>query len=82
MVTKAPARLGDELTVREWEIALLVAKDWTDARIARHLFVSAVTVGTDIRNLKVKIGAADRAAVVRWVIERSAAATARTEGAR
>lgn len=76
MVTKAPARPGDELTVREWQIALLVAKDWTDARIARHLFVSAVTVGTDIRNLKVKIGAPDRAAVAKWVIDRSAATAA------
>jgi len=76
MVTKAPARLGDELTDREWEIALLVARDWKDARIARHLFVSPVTVGTDIRSLKTKIGAADRTAVIKWVIERSAATAA------
>lgn len=73
------AEPGAGLTDREWQIALLVAKDWTDARIARHLFVSAVTVGTDIRSLKTKIGAADRTAVMKWVIERAAATTTTRE---
>jgi DNA-binding NarL/FixJ family response regulator len=70
---------GDNLTAREWTIAQLVARDWTDARIARQLFLSPATVGTDLRNVKVKIGAADRTGVVKWVVEREAATAAGTD---
>jgi DNA-binding CsgD family transcriptional regulator len=48
------------LTSREREIALLVARGWTNPEIARELFVSPKTVEYHLRNSYMKLGMTNR----------------------
>ncbi|MGY1744918.1 ATP-binding protein [Blastococcus sp. SYSU D00695] len=54
------ARAADPLTAREREIALLVARAWTNRRIAEELVVSERTVESHVRSVLAKLGAANR----------------------
>jgi DNA-binding NarL/FixJ family response regulator len=65
---KARNRL-DELTVREREVAALVAQGKSNGEIAAELVVSKRTVETHIANILSKLGATNRAQIVRWAIE-------------
>jgi non-specific serine/threonine protein kinase len=59
----------DELTVREREVAARVAQGKSNGEIADELVVSKRTVETHIANILSKLGATNRAQIVRWAIE-------------
>ena len=63
---RPPASLPDELTPREAEVLLLVARGLSNREIAAELFVSAATVKTHINHLFSKIDARDRAQAVHY----------------
>lgn len=48
------------LTAREREVLGFVARGWTNAAIAEHLFISPKTVSVHVSNLLRKLGAANR----------------------
>ena len=66
---KAPGHKLDRLTVREREIATLIAQGKSNGEIADRLFLSKRTVEKHIANLLAKLGFSNRAAIVRWAVE-------------
>lgn len=58
------------LTRRELEVLTLIAEGLTNSEIADKLFVSTLTVDTHRKNLLVKLGARNSAALVRIALER------------
>jgi DNA-binding CsgD family transcriptional regulator len=54
------AREADPLTAREREVATLVARGWTNRRIAESLVLSERTVESHVRNVLAKLGVANR----------------------
>jgi len=59
----------DLLTEREYEILLLVAQGYSNAAIAKELFIGAATVKTHVSNALMKIGVKDRVHAVIWAYE-------------
>jgi predicted ATPase/DNA-binding CsgD family transcriptional regulator len=60
-----------ELTVREREVAERIAQGKTNAEIADELVVSKRTVEKHIAHILIKLGATNRAQIVRWTFEAS-----------
>ncbi len=64
----APSRRSaqrlDELTEREHDVLLLMARGATNAEIAERLYVSEATVKTHVGKVFMKLGARDRAAAI------------------
>ena len=58
------ARRVDELTEREHEVLVLMARGATNAEIAERLYLSEATVKTHIGRIFMKLGARDRAAAI------------------
>ena len=58
------------LTMREREVAALIAQGQTNGEIAQGLGVTKRTVETHIGNILNKLGFSSRAQVIVWVIER------------
>ena len=54
----------DALTEREIEVLRHVAKGWSNAEIAEHLYVTAATVKTHLSRLLMKLHARDRAQLI------------------
>ena len=54
----------DELTEREHDVLLLMARGATNAEIAERLYVSEATVKTHVGKVFMKLGARDRAAAI------------------
>jgi non-specific serine/threonine protein kinase len=57
------------LTVREREVAALIAQGKSNGEIADELVLSKRTVETHIANILSKLGFTNRAQIVRWALE-------------
>jgi non-specific serine/threonine protein kinase len=62
-------KMLDDLTMREREIAALVAQGKSNGEIAGELVVSKRTVEKHIANILSKLAFTTRAQIVRWAIE-------------
>jgi DNA-binding NarL/FixJ family response regulator len=62
--SQAPPVELSELTDREREVLVLVARGWSNAEIAEHLFISAATAKTHVSRLLMKLDARDRAQLI------------------
>jgi len=62
-VLRDPSAL-DDLTGREHEVLVLVARGMTNGEIARHLFLSEGTVKTHVKRIFAKLGLHDRTQAV------------------
>ena len=60
---------ASSLTVREGEVAALIAQGKSNGEIAAELVVSKRTVEKHIANILSKRGFTNRAQIVRWAIE-------------
>jgi non-specific serine/threonine protein kinase len=58
-----------ELTQREREVAVLIARGYTNRQIAEELVISEWTVDTHVRHIMNKLGQRSRAQVAVWVVE-------------
>jgi pimeloyl-ACP methyl ester carboxylesterase/DNA-binding CsgD family transcriptional regulator len=65
-----PARRGQPLTDREFEVAELVTDGLTNQAIARRLSVAPRTVETHVENVRRKLRMSSRAQIAAWVTER------------
>lgn len=59
----------DQLTPREREVAILIAKGKTNDQIAAELVVSKRTVEKHIAHIRAKLDITERTKIVRWVFE-------------
>jgi len=62
--SRRSAQRVDELTEREHDVLLLMARGATNAEIAERLYVSEATVKTHVGKVFMKLGARDRAAAI------------------
>ena len=60
---------ASSLTVREGEVAALIAQGKSNGEIAAELVVSKRTVEKHIAHIIMKLGVTNRAQIVRWGIE-------------
>ncbi|MCH1881876.1 response regulator transcription factor [Agrococcus sp. ARC_14] len=65
----APAPELEQLTEREHQTLLLLAKGRSNAEIAKELFVGEATVKTHVSNVLLKLGIRDRIHAVIWAYE-------------
>jgi DNA-binding NarL/FixJ family response regulator len=68
-VTAQRVRLHGQLSVRETEIARLVAEGLSNPEIADRLFISQRTVTTHLQHIYQRLGVASRTGLTRYVIE-------------
>ena len=61
---------GCELTPREWEVAMLVARGQFNRQIADALVVSERTVDTHVSHILHKLHLVSRAQIAAWVVGR------------
>jgi non-specific serine/threonine protein kinase len=59
----------DNLTRREWEVAALVARGFTNRQIASELAISEHTVATHVGKTRRKLGLSSRSQLAAWVVE-------------
>jgi predicted ATPase/DNA-binding CsgD family transcriptional regulator len=59
----------EQLTPREYEVAVLIAQAKSNAEIAEELVVSKRTIESHIANIRSKLGFTTRPQIVRWAIE-------------
>jgi pimeloyl-ACP methyl ester carboxylesterase/DNA-binding CsgD family transcriptional regulator len=64
-----PARRGQRLTDREFEVAELVTDGLTNHAVARRLSVAPRTVETHVENIRRKLQVSSRAQIAAWVTE-------------
>jgi predicted ATPase/DNA-binding CsgD family transcriptional regulator len=76
LLAEATVEPPHRLTVREREVAELVALGLTNAQVAERLFISRRTVETHVEHVKQKLEVGTRAEVVAWVVRQTAVAGA------
>jgi non-specific serine/threonine protein kinase len=69
VAAQATRKKSDGLTLREHEVAVLIAQGKSNGEIADELVVSKRTVESHIANILSKLGFTNRAQIVRWAIE-------------
>jgi DNA-binding NarL/FixJ family response regulator len=62
------AQRSSELTLREWDVAVLVARGCSNREIAAQLIVSERTVDTHVSHILRKLGVGSRAQIATWVV--------------
>lgn len=67
VIESAPAAAG--LSRREREVLALVARGWSNRRIAEHLFLSERTVARHVGNILAKLGVPSRSAATAYAFE-------------
>ena len=70
MARKETSSGGLELTDREEEVLRMLAKGWTNTRIANELSVSERTVRFHLSNIYDKLGVGSRAEAIAWALRR------------
>jgi DNA-binding NarL/FixJ family response regulator len=65
----AQATPSDDLSEREREVVVLIARGLSNGEIAEQLILSKRTVEKHIANILSTLGFANRAQIVRWAIE-------------
>jgi predicted ATPase/class 3 adenylate cyclase/DNA-binding CsgD family transcriptional regulator len=63
------------LSVREREVAKLVAAGLTNGQIAKHLFISERTAEGHVEHIRNKLGVRSRTEIATWAVERGLAKT-------
>jgi DNA-binding NarL/FixJ family response regulator len=61
---------ADELTAREWDVAVRVAQGSSNRQIGLELVVSERTVDTHVSHILSKLGLVSRAQIATWVVQR------------
>ncbi len=71
IIAVTPASMGtpNDLTLREREIVILIALGKSNGEIAQDLVVSKRTIEKHIAHIILKLGARNRAQIVRWALE-------------
>jgi non-specific serine/threonine protein kinase len=67
--TRTDAAVEDDLTARERQVAVLIARGHTNRQIAELLVISEWTVDTHVRHILTKLGQRSRAQVAAWVAQ-------------
>lgn len=57
-----------ELSAREWQVALLVARGYSNRQIAGELVISNRTVDSHVTHILHKLGLVSRAQIAAWVV--------------
>ena len=63
------ARVAGDLTPREREVALLVARGYTNRKIARDLVISEETATVHVKHILHKLQFASRSQIAAWVVD-------------
>ena len=63
-----PTRIQTELTSREWDVAVRVARGASNRQIAHELVVSERTVDTHVSHILRKLALVSRAQIAAWVV--------------
>ncbi len=65
---RAGAQDDTDLTAREREVAVLVARGLTNAAIAKQLYISPRTAAVHVSNILAKLGLANRSELTAWAV--------------
>ena len=68
------------LTLREFEVARLVARGLTNREIAEELRITARTAGSHLEHIRAKLGASRRSEIAAWVTSIDTAAAIGSPG--
>ncbi|SEB47539.1 Predicted ATPase [Amycolatopsis tolypomycina] len=79
LVAPEPETPPDGLSRREFEVASLIARAWTNKAIASHLSITPGTVGVHVTKLNHKLGTKNRAGIAAWYHTTVAPNTAQTK---
>ena len=60
----------DELSTREWEVAALITRGYSNRQIARELVISERTVDSHVNHIMRKLALGSRAQIAAWVVRR------------
>jgi DNA-binding CsgD family transcriptional regulator len=60
----------DRLTKRELQVADLVARGFSNAAVAKELYLSPATVATHVSHVLEKLGFSSRVEIAAWIVER------------
>jgi DNA-binding CsgD family transcriptional regulator len=64
----ASPRSDGDLTLREREVAALLAEGLTNGQLAERLFISPKTAAVHVSNILAKLGLAGRAEIAAWAV--------------